>query len=88
MPTVWVPSLVQDLTGGQEKVTVPGETLRQVINNLDAAYPGMKARLLDDTDRIRRGLAVAIDGSTTHPGMIQPVDPDSNIYFIPAIGGG
>ena len=88
MAIVFIPSLMRDLTGGADKVTVEGATLRQVINALEAAHPGMKERLMDAEGRIQEGLAVAIDGETTHLGLIEPVKEMSEIHFIPAIGGG
>ncbi len=88
MAIVFIPSLMRDLTGGADKVTVEGATLRQVINALEAAHPGTKDRLMDAEGRIQEGLAVAIDGETTHLGLIEPVKETSEIHFIPAIGGG
>ena len=35
MPDVWIPPLMQRLTGGQKQVHVAGRTVRQVIDNLD-----------------------------------------------------
>ncbi len=88
MPVVWIPSLLQGLTGGTATVTVPGRTLRQVIDNLDACYPGLKERLLDDEGRLQPEIVAAIDAETTHLGLIQPVEEDSEIQFIPAVSGG
>lgn len=88
MAVVWVPPLLQNLTGGAEKVTAPGATLRQVINSLDASYPGFKEGLLDQAGRIRPGVAVVIDGETGHLGLLEPVKEASEIHFIPAISGG
>ena len=69
MAVVWIPSLLQRLTDGQDKVSVPGDTLRQVIDNLDARHPGLKARLLDEEGRFPEGIAVAIDGEVQPPGV-------------------
>jgi len=88
MATVWVPSLLQNLTHGESTVTVPGRTLREVINNLEPRYPGLKDRLLDDEGQLRPEIAAAIDGETEHYGMLEPVRENSEIQFIPAIGGG
>jgi molybdopterin synthase sulfur carrier subunit len=86
--TVWVPSLLQGLTGGAGTVTVPGATLREVIDNLEPRYPGLKDRLLDDDGHLRPEIAAAIDGETEHYGLLEPVRENSEIQFIPAIGGG
>ncbi len=40
MPVVWIPALLRDLTDGVELVTVPGETVRQVIDALGLSLPG------------------------------------------------
>ena len=88
MAVVFIPPQMRTLTGGVAEVTVAGATLRQVIRNLDTAYPGLAARLVDGKDNLLPGLAVAIDGVTNHMGMLEPVRKDSEVHFIPAIGGG
>lgn len=88
MAIVYVPSLLRSYTHGQDKVTVPGASLRQVIRNLDAAYPGIKAKLIDEEGEVMDGMAIAIDGVTSHMGLIEPVQDSTEIHFIPAIGGG
>ena len=89
MPLVWVPSLVQRATGAPERVRVSQGTVRHIIRALDEMHPGVWAELMDpDEDRIKPGIAVAIDGETNHLGLIQRVGEDSEVHFIPAIGGG
>ena len=87
MATVAIPSLMQELTDGKEKATVKGNTIREVLNNLESIYPGFKARICDD-DQIRPNIAVYVDGSLTREGMLQQVSEDSEIHFLPAISGG
>jgi len=85
---VWVPSLLRHLTGGADQVQVSGTNLRQVIESLEARYPGLEEQLVDDDGRINRTMAVAIDGSTTDLGLLAPVGENSEIHFIPAVQGG
>lgn len=87
MPVVYIPTLMRDLTGGAEKVTVEGSTLRQVVNDLESRYPGARSRLCKE-DRIRPDVAVAVDGEITRQGMLQAVRPDSEVHFVPAVSGG
>ncbi|MBM3949694.1 MAG: MoaD/ThiS family protein [SAR202 cluster bacterium] len=87
MAVVFIPSLMQNLTKGQSKVVVPGKMVREIINNLDAQYPGMKDRLVDKF-RIRSNINVAIDGEITPMGLLGEVKEDSEVHFLPAIGGG
>jgi molybdopterin synthase sulfur carrier subunit len=87
MATVWIPPLVRDLTGGRETVTAAGATVRQVIAALDRAYPGIRDRLCED-DRLRPGIAAVVDGTVANLGLLQPVMENSEVHFLPAIGGG
>lgn len=87
MAVVRIPSLIRDLTGGKDTVEVPGSTLRQVINNLDRQYPGIKARLLDG-DRLNPQITVAIDGALISMGLLEPVGEGSEVTIIPRISGG
>jgi|TARA_B100001013_G_scaffold320697_1_gene230239 molybdopterin synthase sulfur carrier subunit len=86
MPEVWMSPRMQRISG-KEQVQVAGATIRQVVNNLEREYPGMKEELCED-DEINPGLAVVIDGETSNLGMIERVSEDSEIHFIPAMGGG
>lgn len=87
MAIVFIPSLMQNLTGGQHKVEVPGATVRQVIENLEKRFPGIKERLVED-NRIKPNISVAIDGEITSLGMLEKVGENSEVHFLPAIGGG
>jgi sulfur-carrier protein len=87
MPIVWIPSLLRELTDGQEKLIVPGATVRDVIANLNDRYPGIEARLCAD-GRLQSNIAVVVDGVTRHQGLRQPLMETSEIHFIPAISGG
>jgi molybdopterin synthase sulfur carrier subunit len=87
MATVFIPSLLQELTGGKERVEVHGETVRQIVNNLDEMHPGIKDRLVDGY-KIKPNISVAIDGEVSALGMLDKVGENSEVHFIPAIGGG
>lgn len=87
MAVVWIPSLLRDLAGGADHVTAPGATIRQVVDALDARFPGIKARLCAG-DSLRPGYAVVVDGVVSRRGLRQPVEEASEVHFLPAIGGG
>ena len=87
MPIVAIPSLLRNLTAGEESITVPGTTIREVIDNLEARYPGIKARLCEE-DRIKPGIAIYVNGLLTRGSLLERVDTDAEIHFLPAIGGG
>ncbi|HCL25797.1 MAG: MoaD/ThiS family protein [SAR202 cluster bacterium] len=89
MPEVWIPPKLQQLTGGKQQVQVEGGNVRQVINSLERDYPGIKEYLVDDEQQdLVPGLAVIIDGETSLLGMLEKVQENSEVHFLPAIGGG
>lgn len=87
MATVWIPPLLRDLTGGAPHVAVPGEKVRDLIAALDARYPGLAARLVEE-GALRRGIVLTIDGVANRQGLRARVQPDSEVHFVLAIGGG
>jgi len=87
MATIFIPSLMQGLTEGKHRVQIEGATVRQIINNLETAFPGMKERLMDEGE-IKPNISVAVDGEVTTLGMLEKVGESSEVHFLPAIGGG
>lgn len=87
MATVYIPSLMQKMTGGNSTVEVEGSSVRQIINNLDVEYPGIKDRLMNK-NRVKPNISVAVDGEVTPIGILEKVGEDSEVHFLPAIGGG
>ena len=87
MAVVWIPSLLQNLTGGEEKLTVSGATVGEIIDNLEDRFPGVKGRLVEGGE-VRPHIAVAIDGDVSPGGLDQDVKESSEIHFIPALSGG
>jgi molybdopterin synthase sulfur carrier subunit len=87
MATVWIPSLMRDLTARQQTLDAPGKTVGQVIEALDVAYPGLKDRLCEG-NRIRPTLAAHVDGRIAQLGLLEPVGEHSEIQFLPTVSGG
>jgi molybdopterin synthase sulfur carrier subunit len=87
MPVVWIPALLRDLTGNRESVSTAGTTIREVVDSLEATYPGIKGRLCDGSG-LRPGIAVAVGTELLRRGLDQKVDEDSEVHFLPAISGG
>ncbi len=87
MPEVWIPTTMLDRTDQRRRVTVAGSTVRQVIDNLERIFPGIKDKLCLDWD-IMPGISVIVDGETSRLGLLERVGEGSEIHFLPAIGGG
>ena len=74
------------LSDGEEWVEVEGNSVRQIIRNLDKIHPGFLDKLMVD-DRMAPGVAVAVDGVVTNL-LLVPLKHSCELFFIPAIGGG
>lgn len=85
--TVWIPPHHRDLTGGAEHVAARGDTIRAVLADLETGFPGITDRLVAG-DRLRPGIAVAVDGVIATDGLRHRLTVPSEIHFIPAIAGG
>ena len=87
MATVLLPRTLVDLfpaAGG--RVDVDALTVGDVIERLDAAYPGMRDRLLDAGPRLRRHLLIFVD---QHRATLDTtVAPRSEVRIVPALSGG
>ena len=73
--------LAQQYAGGHTEVEVDARDFRALVKALDAMYPGLGPEL-------KVGLAVAIDGEIFQEPFLEPIGPDSEVYFLPAIEGG
>lgn len=91
MAVVYIPSLMQKLTNGVSKIDIDGQNLRQVIDNLDLKFPGIKDRLVEikgPIPKLKSSISVAVDGQITTVGLIQKLSENCEIHFLPAIAGG
>ena len=87
MAKVFIPSLMQKLTAGQDILDINGATVREIIENLEQNYPGIKVRLVDKY-KMKSNISVAVDGEVSPLGLLEKVSANSEVHFIPAVGGG
>ncbi|MBI4202316.1 MAG: MoaD/ThiS family protein [Chloroflexi bacterium] len=87
MALVYIPPQMRGLTGGQARVKASGRNVAEVVEDLERVYPGIRERLVEGV-RIRRGISVAVDGEVTPLGLQERVGEESEVHFLPAIGGG
>jgi molybdopterin synthase sulfur carrier subunit len=88
--TVRVPTTLRTLTAGESTVDVEGATVTAVLDNLEAAHPGFKSRLLDDDGSLRKfvNLFVADDDVRFMDGLDTPVPEGETLSIVPAVAGG
>jgi molybdopterin synthase sulfur carrier subunit len=88
----WIPGPLTSLTGGRSHVdvTTSGGTLRDALEALFAAHPGIRDRVLTEQGEIRQHVNVFVgnrDARSTG-GLAAPVADGMEISIIPAISGG
>ena len=88
--TVRVPTTLRTLTAGESEVPIEGSKVSEVFDNLEAAHPGFKQRLLDDNGELRRfvNVFVADDDIRFLNGLETAVDDGATVAIIPAVAGG
>ncbi len=87
MPTVRLPRAVQAMTGAGAIVTAEGRNVKQLINELEAIYPGLKSALMDG-DRLKPDVMVALDGQIAQLGVMHSLAGVEEVVFLPAMSGG
>ena len=81
MATVILPAQFARWTGGTERIDIDVRDVRQLIRALDERFPGLG-------DKLRDGTAIAIDGEIIHDPLLEPIEPDSEVHFLPPVSGG
>ena len=87
---VRIPTPLRKLTDNQEVVQVEGANVREVLNSLETAFPGLKERICDEHDNIRRFVNVFVNDEDIR--FLQesdtPIKSGDEISIVPAIAGG
>jgi molybdopterin converting factor small subunit len=88
--SVRIPTILRTYTGGAKEVTAEPGTLREVIAGLDAAYPGLGGRIVDDSGNLRRFVNVYVGDEDVRfaRGLDTPVAAGAHVSVIPAVAGG
>ncbi|RKG76935.1 ubiquitin-like small modifier protein 1 [Corallococcus terminator] len=90
MATVRIPTPMRTLTRNQSEVQATGATVRDVLSDLDARYPGMGTRLLDERGAVRRYVNIFLNDEDVRAlqSLDTPVKDADRLTLIPAMAGG
>ena len=87
--TVRIPTPLRTLTQGKDEVDASGKTVRDIIENLEKNYPGLRERLLDDKG-VRRFVNIYQNEEDIRflDNLDTVVKDGDSISIVPAIAGG
>jgi len=87
---VRIPTPLRKLTGNLEIVDAEGATIGEILNSLETSYPGLKERICDEENNIRRFVNVFLNDEDIR--FLQesqtPVKSGDEVSIVPAIAGG
>ena len=84
---VFVASPLHSYTGGRGEVEGTGATLAEVLADLDARYPGIRFRVIDEQDCIRPHMKLFV-GEEPAESLAQPIRPGQDVHILQALSGG
>jgi molybdopterin converting factor small subunit len=87
---VRVPTILRTYTAGESEVNADGDTLSDVLDSLDASFPGIKSRIVDEEGSLRRFVNVYVGNDDVRflDGLATTVADGTQISVIPAVAGG
>ena len=90
MTVVRIPSPLRKYTAGQSKVESTGANIGELIESLEAQFPGIKTRLCDENSQIKRYVNVFVNDEEirTLQGIDTTVDERDEVSIVPAMAGG
>lgn len=87
---VRIPAPLRQLTQGQAVITVEGNNVAGLFEAMEAQYTGLKQRLYDEKNQLRRFVSVFVNTEDIRnlQGLETPVRDGDELTIIPAIAGG
>jgi molybdopterin synthase sulfur carrier subunit len=80
------PTLVRLFPDASSRVALAAATVAELIDALDAQWPGMRDRICDSSPAIRRHMNVFVDGRRAT--LLTPLRPGADVFILTAISGG
>ena len=88
--TVRIPTPLRRVTNGQEKASVEGKNLIEIIDALEAQHPGIKERMCDDDGSLRHFVNIYVNGEDVRflNGLETEINTGDEVSIVPAVAGG
>lgn len=88
--SVRIPTILRSYTGDESQVSAEGADVKSVLDSLEANFPGIKARIVDEDGAIRRfvNIYVAEEDVRFAQGLDTQTPAGTQLSIIPAVAGG
>jgi molybdopterin converting factor small subunit len=87
MVQVLIPSQLTSYTDGATRVAAAGATVAAVLDDLDGRFPGLKFRVIDEQDRVRKHMRLFVGQAETR-SVAQALRPGDELLIFGALSGG
>ena len=84
---VLIPDPLRSYTEERRQVEAAGTTLSEVLADLDRRYPGIRFRMIDEQDAIRRHIRIFVNGDQVR-ALDVPLDSSDEVFIVQALSGG
>jgi len=87
---VRIPTILRTFTGGQKVVSGDGDTIADLLTNLDGQFPGLRGRLVTEEGALHRFVNVYVnDEDVRFLGALDAkVNSGDTVTILPAVAGG
>jgi molybdopterin synthase sulfur carrier subunit len=82
-----IASPLRSYTQGAASVTANGATLSEVLGDLDRCFPGIRFRVIDEQDHVRRHIRLFVNVNEASD-LSAPVRVGDTVHLICALSGG
>jgi molybdopterin synthase sulfur carrier subunit len=84
---VRIPTPLRSYTGQQSVVEGSGSTVDEVLRDLDQRFPGMRFRMVDEQNQVRKHMKLWINDEACRD-LSTPVSDADEITIMQALSGG
>jgi MoaD family protein len=87
---VRIPTIMRPYTGGERAVEGSGNTVAELIDDLESRHAGLRERLVDETGGVRRFVNVYVNDEDIRftGGLGTAVSDGDTVVILPAVAGG
>ncbi len=87
---VRIPTPLRKITNDKDEVTAEGNTVKEVLDNVEKTCPGLKERICEDDGNLRRFVNIYLNDEDIRfkENMDTVLKEGDELSIIPAIAGG